>query len=453
MPSDRLRVFVSSSYAELAEERAVVARTLREFGFDPLMVEDYLASATSFAEAYRKDLAHADLVISLFWKKLGRYTLDEFEEAQRRRVPLLVFVKGRDAERDAELREFIERIDDPTSGLGIGFYETPAELRTSLVRGLALIGRRSDKIGGVEAGDFAPQAMRSLRFTSSGEAIESWDTVMDLARDKWRGRNWVFRGQADSQWGLSTALERTAMKFGVDWADVRRLEDDLLVRFKRQLHHFRAVTPEDDSRIEWLALMQHHGAPTRLMDWSYSFYVALLFALEHAVIGTPCAIWALDANWCRDLALRSLGDEVRESIAADRSLKSPATVDSILFRDDPVPLVFPVSPFRLNERLVLQQGIFVAPADVGMTFQENLDLCAHRHGESLELEKTEIVCTPELLKDAVRELHRMNVNRATLFPGLDGFSAHLANLAVDRELIAMDVTGGPDGRPGATRPP
>ena len=62
-----------------------------------------------------------------------------------------------------------------------------------------------------------------------------------------------------------------------------------------EAHHM----PRDT--VEWMALMQHHGAPTRLLDWSTSPYVAAFFALEEAVDPTAtCAIWAIDAAWCRE---------------------------------------------------------------------------------------------------------------------------------------------------------
>jgi len=41
--------------------------------------------------------------------------------------------------------------------------------------------------------------------------------------------------------------------------------------------------------------MQHHGAPTRLLDFTYSFYIAAYFALEESE--KDCAIWALNMKW------------------------------------------------------------------------------------------------------------------------------------------------------------
>jgi len=62
--------------------------------------------------------------------------------------------------------------------------------------------------------------------------------------------------------------------------------------FERKSHLFLADPPRHDDQIEWLALMQHHGAPTRLLDFTWSPYVAAFFALERA--SDDAAVWALN---------------------------------------------------------------------------------------------------------------------------------------------------------------
>jgi hypothetical protein len=53
-------------------------------------------------------------------------------------------------------------------------------------------------------------------------------------------------------------------------------------------------------RLEWLALMRHYGAPTRLLDWTYSLYVALFFSLAESNVKKPATVWALDTAWLRN---------------------------------------------------------------------------------------------------------------------------------------------------------
>jgi FRG domain len=53
----------------------------------------------------------------------------------------------------------------------------------------------------------------------------------------------------------------------------------MLYEFKKRYHLYSSVLPAPSDNVEWLALMQHHGAPTRLLDFTDSFYVAVHFAI------------------------------------------------------------------------------------------------------------------------------------------------------------------------------
>ena len=75
------------------------------------------------------------------------------------------------------------------------------------------------------------------------------------------------------------------------------MRDSIIRRFKRQYHLYSSASPDFDDHVEWLAIMQHHGAPTRLLDITYSPYVALYFALEGYVAGEEAAVWCIDQKW------------------------------------------------------------------------------------------------------------------------------------------------------------
>src|SRR6266511_4738366 len=99
---------------------------------------------------------------------------------------------------------------------------------------------------------------------------------------------------------VETSLERSAKRLGIDNAELPKMEKGLVRYFTRQAQHFLTDVRADDDPIEWRALMQHHGAPTRLLDWTFSFPVALYFAIEKGKVEkskTTCAVWCLDQHW------------------------------------------------------------------------------------------------------------------------------------------------------------
>lgn len=91
----------------------------------------------------------------------------------------------------------------------------------------------------------------------------------------------VYRGQAREEWELSPSiariqLEKLDSKYQTGW---RGIEDDLLTRFQK--HAVRFLEKEPKSKIEWMMHAQHHGVPTRLLDWSTNPLKALYFAVEN----------------------------------------------------------------------------------------------------------------------------------------------------------------------------
>lgn len=119
--------------------------------------------------------------------------------------------------------------------------------------------------------------------------------------------------------------------------------------------------------------MQHHGAPTRLLDFTYSIYVATYFAVEEAE--GDSVVWAIDGPWAlqRSAALlRSAGKRgtrkmLKPFMDEDEKVAHP------LFMSKPyVAAAWPINPFRLNERLRVQQGAFLIQGDISKPFTENL---------------------------------------------------------------------------------
>ena len=99
----------------------------------------------------------------------------------------------------------------------------------------------------------------------------------------------IFRGQAKA-WDLLPALFRDRDRTP---QEVEEFESRLLVEFKSRSPYLLPSTPGDE--WDWLSLAQHHGLPTRLLDWTANPLMALFFAVEEP--NAPrSTVWIFDAN-------------------------------------------------------------------------------------------------------------------------------------------------------------
>jgi hypothetical protein len=278
--------------------------------------------------------------------------------------------------------------------------------------------------------------------------ISGWDHLLTeyhrMSADKaGGGKGWIFRGEKSLSYCLSTSLEREVTGHGYPLDKMPELETKVFREFQRRLHHYTDDVPHKDDKVEWLALMQHYQGPTRLLDWTYSFFVALYFAIEKAETAS-CALWALKVDTFSlpganatftdaELEERDALLEKFQFFADHEWREQNATVEYLFTK--PSCQVFAVNPFRLNERLTIQQGLFLMPGDISTTFETNL--VNHDHPEfDLSKDLTRYVISHELRRDILLHLHRMNISRATLFPGLVGFAESLKTRLAFHELMS-----------------
>ena len=125
--------------------------------------------------------------------------------------------------------------------------------------------------------------------------VDSWNDVLLLFDQiTHKSSDWAFRGQSDERWNLSTKFERESNKYQCDPYWFKNREKIILEDFQRKAHHYVQNLPDSEKSIEWLSLLQHYGGPTRLLDFTYSYYVAAFFAVETSNINS--AIWAVNIN-------------------------------------------------------------------------------------------------------------------------------------------------------------
>lgn len=252
---------------------------------------------------------------------------------------------------------------------------------------------------------------------------------------------WIFRGDSyedNLDDTLKTSLEKAFENFEVDEPEKCVTERDIIREFQRKLHLYVSNLPARADIIQWLALMQHHGAPTRLLDWTYSFWVAVHFAVMQTKPGKNAVIWAVNTKPILDYhngitynkafeetdVYNNIVERKDLPYCEDDAIRDNALVHNLIKDDKPALGVFASSSFRLNQRITIQQGTFLIVANIKKTFMENL-LAVKHHNKGSIIEKYPFTVTKLSKLRIAKKLMQMNINNAVLFPGLDGFSESL----------------------------
>jgi hypothetical protein len=190
--------------------------------------------------------------------------------------------------------------------------------------------------------------------------------------------------------------------------------------FKRKAHLFLDHIPAETDYFQWLALMQHHGAPTRLIDFTWSPEVAAFFALESSPPGGKCAVWAVAIPKLWNASFRFGDNELKIAML---SLRQSANYEQYYLSND-VPFVSTDDPIIMNQRIIAQSGTFVVPGVLTRPVESIIsDLGGARPAEWI---KEFVFEVGSVRPTAMASLYRMNMSNATLFPGLDGMARSLA---------------------------
>jgi hypothetical protein len=185
-----------------------------------------------------------------------------------------------------------------------------------------------------------------------------------------------------------------------------RIENILYYEFHA---HSASLTPSHYTSWDILFSMRHHGLPTRLLDWSQSFAVALHFAVRD--LTEPAgAVWILDPYALNEIAV------------SERGIWNPQYdmkhgYFDYFVRDNPEPFPAPavaIYPAKNNPRLMAQRGVFTLHRDLDQGLEKLYPDCVKK------------VVLPHGLRSAAREFLRLTgITEFTLFPDLDGLSRWL----------------------------
>jgi hypothetical protein len=188
-PDRRLRVFVSSTLGELAEERRAVSRAISALRLTPVMFE---AGARPYppAEVYRAYLAQSDVFIGIYWQRYGQVNAgmevsgleEEFLLAGTGGLPRLLYVKAPAPGREPRLAVLLARIREEASYRRFG---TPAELGRLVRDDLAAL--LSERFAPRSAAPAAPSSAGSGRLPAGTTSLVGREQAIDEVAGCWVG--------------------------------------------------------------------------------------------------------------------------------------------------------------------------------------------------------------------------------------------------------------------------
>jgi len=212
------------------------------------------------------------------------------------------------------------------------------------------------------------------------KTIESFEDLHRFCAPR-NGSTPIFRGVKDAEnHQLVPSIGRATMR---SKTTLEKYEKRIFRVFKQSALPHLSTEPRSD--WEWLAMAQHHGLPTRLLDWTYNPLVAAYFAVAH---DEPCdsAIY-----------MSIVTDTVDDMVETD-----PFSVDRVIrYR-----------PSHITPRIVAQRGLFTIHPNPTESYK------------ALGIKRASI---PLRARKKLRDdLYRYGISSAVLLPGLDGLTAEIA---------------------------
>jgi len=238
---------------------------------------------------------------------------------------------------------------------------------------------------------------------------------------------WVFRGQPDDD-PLTTSLERALNDYKIPLLDSPDIEKYMKRDFRRRYEGNDRNLVIDDT-LYCLSLMRHHGAPTRLLDWTYSPYVAAFFAVEKIKLNTAmknnfAIVYCLCQEWCKKMAEKNVkAKRIFQMRYTDNTMTDKSFCP--LYMKNKYNFVLLDNPMSIHKRLFLHKGTFLIPGNIRISTMDNIKSMENWNNKK-NIKKIKIrIKNKEEIEKIYSRLRLMNISNESLFPGLDGFSRSL----------------------------
>jgi hypothetical protein len=247
--------------------------------------------------------------------------------------------------------------------------------------------------------------------------VTSWSDLQEkLFHDTWNEKihrfrsQYAYRGLGTTDYDLKTSLMRLGGKY-------QELERHIIRNFKKYSY---SDILDDDTIWHWLSIAQHHGLPTRLLDWTFSPYIALHFATENMnLYHQDGVIWSVNYSSVHALlpkAFRAVNQKEGSDIFTAQMLAE--VINNLDAFDELKEIVVFFEPPSLDARIVNQHALFSVMNNATSTIDQWL--------VKQEEVKWFKIIIPARLKWEIRDkLDQANITERVLFPGLTGLCTWL----------------------------
>ena len=220
-----------------------------------------------------------------------------------------------------------------------------------------------------------------------------WEELRDWSNQYDNQDRFVFRGQGASSWLLTTSLARHFLANNVASDEWRSRELKMYHIFRERLLSICPGMYDKWMPIDILSLMQHHGTPTRLLDFTYSPLVASYFALFDA--HGDSVIWVMDTEYLKKIQKAEGFDDY----------SGPTHIGGyrMAFKHDGAAIL---CPSISHSRLSAQRGCFLVPGHISERIEPKFIY-------------NKVTLSEDLVLNSITKLRGLGIEKEFLFPDLD----------------------------------
>lgn len=261
-----------------------------------------------------------------------------------------------------------------------------------------------------------------ISINSNELRAESWDDlqsylfdVYEQDKERFRSR-FAYRGVSNKDYGLETSIQRIGRK-------PTEVENHLIRNFQKY-SPINTLVDDYNNIWNWISLGQHHGLPTRFLDWTFSPNVALHFMTDDInTYDKDGAIWMVDFVEIKN----HLPKELKDKLQAQKTLSftskelkeyignSISEINNFQAKHGDALLFF--EPPSIDDRIINQFAMFSFMLNPDSNKKEWLEGNPHLYNK---------IIIPSDLKWEIRDkLDQSNITERIIYPGLDGISKWL----------------------------